>query len=89
MGGVALGGPQHVAGGDIAEQRAGSVRFDRGNRCRFIDHRPRTLGRLRELALLIVFWGYALSFPTRYALTRGRRRHPLPQPAGLDDVLRP
>jgi len=42
------------------------------------------LALLREWALLLVFWGYALTFPMRYALARGRRR--LPQPAGLDDA---
>ena len=48
LGGVALGGPQHVAGGDIAEHRAGSVRLDGGDRCRLVDLRPGALGRLRE-----------------------------------------
>jgi CDP-diacylglycerol--serine O-phosphatidyltransferase len=45
------------------------------------------LALLRELALLLVFWGYALTFPTRYALARSRRSRPLPQPAGLDEAL--
>jgi CDP-diacylglycerol--serine O-phosphatidyltransferase len=44
------------------------------------------LALLREWALLLVFWGYALTFPMRYALARSRRR--LPQPAGLDDAWR-
>jgi CDP-diacylglycerol--serine O-phosphatidyltransferase len=43
------------------------------------------LALLRELALLLVFWGYALTFPTRFALARSRRR--LAQPAGLDEPL--
>jgi CDP-diacylglycerol---serine O-phosphatidyltransferase len=42
---------------------------------------------LREMALALLFWGYALSIPLRYALTRGLRGKPLPAPEpGLDQA---
>ena len=33
---------------------------------------------MRELALLVVFWGYALSMPMRYLLARSLRRGRIP-----------
>jgi CDP-diacylglycerol--serine O-phosphatidyltransferase len=33
---------------------------------------------MRELALVVLFWGYALSMPTRYLLARNLRRMPAP-----------
>jgi len=43
---------------------------------------------LRELALLVLFWGYALAFPTRYAFIRALRHNTLATPTpGLDEVL--
>ncbi|HXG09034.1 MAG TPA: CDP-diacylglycerol--serine O-phosphatidyltransferase [Gemmataceae bacterium] len=35
---------------------------------------------MRELALLVLFWGYALSMPSRYLLTRGLHSNRLPAP---------
>jgi len=42
----------------------------------------------RELALLMLFWIYALSIPARYLLVRGLRGQAFQPAAGLDDVLR-
>ncbi len=44
------------------------------------------LALLRELALVLVFWGFALSAPLRYAV--GRAARGLPRPAGLNDMWR-
>jgi CDP-diacylglycerol--serine O-phosphatidyltransferase len=41
-----------------------------------------------ELALVLLFWIYALGIPLRYQLQRGRRREPRAAPVGMDDVLR-
>jgi CDP-diacylglycerol--serine O-phosphatidyltransferase len=43
---------------------------------------------LRELALLLLFWGYALIFPLRATVRRSLRGHGLPKPAGLDELIR-
>jgi CDP-diacylglycerol--serine O-phosphatidyltransferase len=43
---------------------------------------------LRELALVVLFWGYTLGVLTRYGLTRALRTKPLPAVGPkLDDVL--
>jgi CDP-diacylglycerol--serine O-phosphatidyltransferase len=44
---------------------------------------------LNELALVLLFWGYALGILARYVLIRSLRRHALPATAtGLDEMLR-
>ena len=43
---------------------------------------------VRELALAVLFWVYALGIPARYAVVRSLRRSALPTPT-LDDVARP
>lgn len=45
------------------------------------------LALLNVLALPLLFWGYALSMPVRYAIVRSLRGRQLPKPAGLDDML--
>jgi CDP-diacylglycerol--serine O-phosphatidyltransferase len=40
-----------------------------------------------ELALVLLFWIYALGIPIRYQVVRSLRREPRPAPAGLDDIL--
>jgi CDP-diacylglycerol--serine O-phosphatidyltransferase len=44
---------------------------------------------IRELALALLFWVYALGIPARYLLVRAVRRKavPAPAPSGLDDIL--
>src|SRR5205823_1195483 len=45
---------------------------------------------VRELALAVLFWAYALGVPARYAIVRSLRRNALPAPTPtLDDVARP
>jgi CDP-diacylglycerol--serine O-phosphatidyltransferase len=41
---------------------------------------------LRELAVILCFWMYAIGVAARYAVTRSLRQ--LPQPAGMEDVFR-
>jgi CDP-diacylglycerol--serine O-phosphatidyltransferase len=36
---------------------------------------------MRELSFLLLFWGYALSVPTRYLVTRSFRRNRVPAPS--------
>jgi len=43
---------------------------------------------VRELALAVLFWAYALGVPARYVIVRSLRRSALPAPT-LDDVVRP
>jgi CDP-diacylglycerol--serine O-phosphatidyltransferase len=43
---------------------------------------------VRELALAVLFWAYALGMPARYVLIRSVRKGGLPAPT-LDDVARP
>jgi CDP-diacylglycerol---serine O-phosphatidyltransferase len=43
---------------------------------------------VREMAVALLFWAYALGMPVRWALLRRTRRSKVPAPA-LDDVLRP
>jgi CDP-diacylglycerol--serine O-phosphatidyltransferase len=43
---------------------------------------------VRELALAVLFWAYALGIPARYVLVRNLRKGALPTPT-LDDVARP
>jgi len=44
---------------------------------------------INELALVLLFWGYALGMLARYVVVRGLRRKALPATAtGLDDMLR-
>jgi CDP-diacylglycerol--serine O-phosphatidyltransferase len=43
---------------------------------------------LRELALVVIFWGYALTFVIRYLVIRGLKSQRLPLPStGIDDRL--
>jgi CDP-diacylglycerol--serine O-phosphatidyltransferase len=45
---------------------------------------------VRELALAVLFWAYALGVPARYVLVRSLKRSALPAPTPtLDDVVRP
>lgn len=46
------------------------------------------LAILREFALLLVFWLYALLFPLRYAVLRSLRHQRLPKPAGFEEGFR-
>jgi len=47
------------------------------------------LALLRELALVVVFWGYALTILVRYLLVRAFRRNAMAsQTPGMEDVLR-
>jgi phosphatidylserine synthase len=46
------------------------------------------LALTRELALVLVFWVYALSFPVRAVLLRARRAHALPAPRLHDGLPR-
>jgi CDP-diacylglycerol--serine O-phosphatidyltransferase len=39
----------------------------------------------RQISLVVLFWGYALFFPCRYALVRSLREEPRP---GLDEIIR-
>jgi CDP-diacylglycerol--serine O-phosphatidyltransferase len=41
----------------------------------------------RELALVLLFWGYSLYFPIRHTWLRDSRREARPATAGLDDNL--
>jgi CDP-diacylglycerol--serine O-phosphatidyltransferase len=43
---------------------------------------------VRELALAVLFWAYALGVPARYVLVRSLKKNALPAPT-LDDVVRP
>jgi hypothetical protein len=43
---------------------------------------------VRELALAVMFWIYALGIPVRYTLLRTLKKNALPTPT-LDDIARP